>query len=69
MARALPTEMVLVFRGDVMAPSICRCEYSVVDGDLSEPSEHVEDASPDFDQTVAALCTAEVTTIKTNEGI
>ena len=55
--------------GDDTAPSTCAVETRVTDGDLAEAPSNTPVAGPDFNQTVNALCAAEIAVVKTNESI
>lgn len=69
MARALRALNKISIMGDETAPSVCYCDYQIVDGDLSErPAAH-EDGSPNFNQQTDTMCAAVNTAVKTAEGI
>lgn len=64
----------VVISGDTSAPSDCDMEYRVIEKDGSnndlfeDPKKHHED-SPNFNQTVTAVCIATGTVVKTAETI
>ena len=70
MARELSnTNTRLVIKGDVDEPSTCSVETRVENDDLHESPQAHEISSPDFNQTVTALCSGSISTVKTAEGI